>query len=206
MKPKALLAACMMSLHLEAHAALTSNIHEIANPQIIDFENFDGLITDRTEPVAPGIDFTGTPGSILGAFIADLGSNGLWGAGNHFAAADNVGTLHFTFINGPTSAAGALLNSYNGEPISISVFGDNHRMLESHSVDIDTSEDSLNAGAFFGIARPTADIRSISFFGRGLVADNLAFASPIPEPETYMMLLAGLGVIGVIARRRRDRK
>ena len=59
---------------------------------------------------------------------------------------------------------------------------------------------------FFGIARPTADIRSISFAGRGLVADNLTFATPVPEPETYMMLLAGLGVIGVIARRRRDRR
>jgi hypothetical protein len=26
--------------------------------------------------------------------------------------------------------------------------------------------------------------------------------SPIPEPETYAMLLAGLGVIGFVARRR----
>jgi hypothetical protein len=28
-------------------------------------------------------------------------------------------------------------------------------------------------------------------------------AAPIPEPETYAMLLAGLGLIGAIARRRR---
>jgi hypothetical protein len=28
-------------------------------------------------------------------------------------------------------------------------------------------------------------------------------AAPIPEPETYAMLLAGLGLIGAVARRRR---
>ncbi len=35
-------------------------------------------------------------------------------------------------------------------------------------------------------------------------ADNIAFAlaAPVPEPETYAMLLAGLGLMGGIARRR----
>lgn len=32
--------------------------------------------------------------------------------------------------------------------------------------------------------------------------DNFQIASPIPEPETYAMLLAGLGVLGFAARRR----
>ena len=31
------------------------------------------------------------------------------------------------------------------------------------------------------------------------------FANPVPEPETYAMLLAGLGVVGWVARRRRQR-
>jgi PEP-CTERM motif len=36
---------------------------------------------------------------------------------------------------------------------------------------------------------------------------NIAFAvAPIPEPETYAMLLAGLGMIGLAARRRRAEK
>jgi hypothetical protein len=35
-------------------------------------------------------------------------------------------------------------------------------------------------------------------------ADNLSFVlTPVPEPETYAMLLAGLGLVGVIARRRK---
>jgi hypothetical protein len=30
-----------------------------------------------------------------------------------------------------------------------------------------------------------------------------AIEAPIPEPSTYAMLLGGLGLIGVVARRRR---
>lgn len=35
-------------------------------------------------------------------------------------------------------------------------------------------------------------------------ADNLVLATIVPEPGTYAMLLAGLGVLGFMARRRRD--
>jgi hypothetical protein len=38
--------------------------------------------------------------------------------------------------------------------------------------------------------------------------NELAFsfvANPVPEPETYAMLMAGLGVVGWVARRRRQR-
>ncbi|WP_256209002.1 FxDxF family PEP-CTERM protein [Nitrosospira sp. Nsp14] len=33
--------------------------------------------------------------------------------------------------------------------------------------------------------------------------DHAFLLAPIPEPETYAMLLAGLGLLGFIARRRR---
>jgi uncharacterized protein YcgI (DUF1989 family) len=33
--------------------------------------------------------------------------------------------------------------------------------------------------------------------------DQLYIESPVPEPETYAMLLAGLGLIGFVAKRRR---
>ena len=44
------------------------------------------------------------------------------------------------------------------------------------------------------------------FYGAGTAAGTWTMgAAPIPEPETYAMLLAGLGVIGAVARRRRAR-
>ena len=33
---------------------------------------------------------------------------------------------------------------------------------------------------------------------------DLAVYAPIPEPETYALLLAGLGLLGVVARRRKS--
>jgi hypothetical protein len=40
-------------------------------------------------------------------------------------------------------------------------------------------------------------------FGGRLEGSNLAiFAMAVPEPETYAMLLAGLGLMGLVARRR----
>lgn len=48
---------------------------------------------------------------------------------------------------------------------------------------------------------------SFTFSTNGLVPDyhvgSLKLLSPVPEPETYAMLLAGLGVLGFMARRRR---
>jgi len=38
-----------------------------------------------------------------------------------------------------------------------------------------------------------------------LAAGTITFMNPVPEPETYAMLLAGLGLMGGIARRRRNK-
>jgi hypothetical protein len=38
------------------------------------------------------------------------------------------------------------------------------------------------------------------------VRNGLVVTTPVPEPETYAMLLAGLGLVGVVGRRRRSGK
>ena len=40
--------------------------------------------------------------------------------------------------------------------------------------------------------------------GHGTLSVDLAVVSSVPEPETYAMLLAGLGLVGFIARRRKQ--
>lgn len=40
----------------------------------------------------------------------------------------------------------------------------------------------------------------------GAVLDNVSVTAAVPEPETYAMMLAGLGLVGFIARRRKAAK
>jgi len=42
--------------------------------------------------------------------------------------------------------------------------------------------------------------------GMGTSLDNVSLTTAVPEPETYAMLLAGLGLVGVVARRRKAAK
>lgn len=202
---KTFIAALALAATLPAHAALTTNPGDIGNV-VVDFEMFDGFYTTGPETVAPGVTFSGDEGSQLGAFIADLGTNGTWGAGNYFAATDGIGELRFTFDT-LTQGAGALVNHFALPELPmlavvVSAYGDNNQIIETYNVPVVTMMDSLNAGSFVGITRDSADIRSISFKGYAIVLDNVAVTAPVPEPETYAMLLAGLGLIGMVARRR----
>lgn len=191
---------------LPAHAALTHDVADLYNPLSVDFDNYEGFETSGPELVAPGITFTGDAGSVLGAYVAELGTNGTWGLGNLFAATGFVGELRFTFAE-LTAGAGAFVNHFTNDVlpfgIVVSAYGDNNQIIESHTViDIDTDEFGNNEGQFVGITRASADIRSISFKGNAVVLDDLAVATPVPEPEGYALLLAGLGLIGMAARRR----
>lgn len=61
------------------------------------------------------------------------------------------------------------------------------------------SQTLLTAGSYSIVVSGTQTPGAASYAG------NLAVvAAPVPEPETYALLLAGLGVLGFVARRRRQ--
>jgi hypothetical protein len=93
------------------------------------------------------------------------------------------GNIRFDFINGFNAAAG----NYWDFLLASTITGwDN----------LGFSFNGLGAGLGWSFSRLDNGSERL------MLASNTL--SPIPEPETYAMLLAGLGILGFTARRRKD--
>jgi hypothetical protein len=162
-----------------------------------------------------GAGFVGTP-SPLGVWaleeVAGTG-NGTWtrtSAGVE-GGVDPIASMTFT-LNGFTAfGIGGFLNFDptftfgGGPPLPLYIEARDqlgNRIGEGQELPISTPE-GFNEGAFFGFRFDSPDIASFYIEGPYAVIDDLTIA-PIPEPSTYVMLLAGLGLLGLWARRARQ--
>ena len=196
-----LIAAALAAAAMAVPAG-AAQISSIANPTaVVDFENFDGLVTAGPETVAPGVTFTSSTDSTLGAFIAELDANGLWGAGKVFAALGSfgvdpeTGSVSFTF-DAPVLQAGAFINASTGS-VEVAALDAMGTVLESYLIAVSTPG-GFNDGVFAGIGRNAHDIKTLRFSGLGVVVDDVSY---VPTPAAASLLLAGLLGAGALRRR-----
>jgi len=131
------------------------------------------------------------------------------------------GNGHYIDLDGSTGHAGTFSNSVNLAAnttyvMTFSLAG-NHRGYDSDTVDVSfgassntyvlASPDPLTQ---YSLTFTTAagGATGFSFHNHGgdnvgALLDNVSIAA-VPEPETYAMLLGGLGALGIAARRRRN--
>lgn len=209
-----LIAAALLAASVGAQAAPVIADSATFTGDVITFNEFDGLTVGSSLDLGNGVTLTTTANAIAGQFAQDLGDNGLWSVvGNanrdgSFLSSAFVGTrgeIGFTFAN-PVSSVGAFVNQFqaygktNNSMLVVAYDIDGY-VLESFSVSIDTDAFGYDEGKFLGFQRATADIYGFGFVDGSVVIDNVTTA--VPEPGTWGLMLAGLGVAGLVARRRR---
>lgn len=210
----------LLALGGAAQAAAVQDHSGFGPSKVITFNAFDGLITTGevdvgTAEIGMEVKLTSGPFAEVGANNRDLGENGLWtgfGSGpvveGRFLASSFTGKrgeLGFSFATGQSSV-GAYLNQFRVEGVNnnltLLAYDKYGNTLESFSFSIKTAWDSYDQGQFLGFTRASADIYGFGVAGNNIVLDNLTVAAPVPEPESYALLLAGLGVLGLLSRRR----
>jgi len=129
----------------------------------------------------------------------------------------NWGVLDFESTGKVSKSMGSFLDTYTftlgGESVVDATFLSKGINFGSYSLFDETGTISL-FGTSFGGQFSNANTWSLDagtyIFAIGGKAGSAASYSlaasttPVPEPETYAMLLAGLGIIGFVARRRRS--
>ena len=159
------------------------------------------------------------------SFAASVALNGITtiSAGESVIFIESAGSPATTFKNlwfGPSAPANLQIGTYSGSGIGLSTGGD--------AVNLYNAAGTLQANVSFGIS-PAGTFSTfdnaaltnggtISTFsvvgvnGAFLAAqDPLQIGSPgsieaVPEPESYAMLLVGLGVMGALAKRRKAKQ
>jgi len=203
---KTLLAtAALATMATGAQAALVTNF---AADTVVDFETVNGGPgpVDLNDDVRLwGYGFPEPTLEVGAPAFWALGENGFWSLGKTFAGHNApTGGFVVSFSGQSVNSVGAFFNYFtapDGNPMQLLALGVNGEVLEGHSVTIGTPE-GVNEGMFYGISRAQADIGFLVVTAPYVVMDDLSYTAPIPEPSTYVMLLGGLGLLGLAARRR----
>lgn len=176
-------------------ALVTSSVDMPSPAEVVTFDDFAPVWI-----MGPGPQQVGTPisedivwtttysSSVIGCGGYGLGGNGTWDCGktNYTGLNTGAGDMIFTFNSGLVNAAGGFINYVPGSgPVVISAHTCAGALLESYDITVAapiSTPGGVNAGAFRGITRPTADICQFRVSNQYVVLDDLTFVKALPVP------------------------
>ena len=230
LEPKAVRPTIFGTLDLMTHikllagltaALLATGAHAIGNLitngsfETVDFTSFDSDYQKNFNAYAES--------------TVNIGSNpfGFHGSWASFAAADGLNML---IVNGSNSASNVVwsqtlnlqagsydfsalaASTYSGSPSSLKAvytIANTRTDIGALQLTATTGQWDAFGGSFTLSSAATVQIKLLDlntdYGGNDFAVDKLSLttAAAVPEPETYALMLAGLGVVGFVARRRR---
>jgi hypothetical protein len=133
----------------------------------------------------------GTGWSLLGKVTSSTGSNTLGGVNFNWSFTQTTGTTGTWSLKTDKNATFDLVFAMHASDHSGAFLFDDQPTLANVVTPGTWSIHWLNNGG------QVPDFSNLTLFARDVVT------TPVPEPETYALMLAGLGMLGFIARRRR---
>lgn len=210
---KTLIAAAIALGAVQAHAytwSITGGAYSAQGGA--QHETFDSLATDSHE--ALDIAFTG--GQLFNASASGVTARPPGSVGQFLSvgtSGDQTGPITMNLTSMPASYYGFLWGSpdaYN----DVAFFDGASLLARLSGTDAfgaaraNGFQGAVQGGQYFNFfAGAGHQITSVVFrsAGNAFETDNHATIAAVPEPQTYAMLLGGLGVVGFVARRRRQR-
>lgn len=163
------------------------------------------LQTRGPEIIVPGITWSSTTSSSVFGWTGGygFGKNGYWSSFSMIGSGTPTDTMTISFAS-PVKGVAAFMNydaPINGSTPTIAVYNSGNQLLESSTLSFSTSG-LTNTGEVHGFLENTADISSMTLSGSWIGAANLQVVA-VPEPETYAMMIVGLGLMGFMVRRKK---
>lgn len=161
------------------------------------------MLSSTASPAQTVGSFTLQPG-LAGSF-SFLSTSAITVGGTNYAAGSNLlsGTFTDVSISGQTNASAAAYNGSTGGGSAILFTSDFVSFVPGSDFNMSISLTSLAPLLF---ANPGAALRSFEAYSTGSFSSDPAaiVIGGVPEPSAWAMLIAGFGLVGFQARRRRN--